>query len=111
MLPVPVRRKAVCSGAECKPYPFKSYFPRDTSPVALDLLQQMLVFDAEQRISVENALQHPYLAELHGQVWPRRATSVRPAASQQQRNHAAGCGASFRCVCGTDGGAPLPKSL
>jgi mitogen-activated protein kinase 1/3 len=61
-------RKAVCSGAECKPYPFKSYFPRDTSAVALDLLQRMLVFDPEMRISVEDALQHPYLAELHGQV-------------------------------------------
>ena len=36
-------RKALHSGAECKPYPFKSYFPRDVNPVALDLLQKMLV--------------------------------------------------------------------
>ena len=69
-------RKAVCSGAECKPYPFKSYFPRDTSAVALDLLQQMLVFDSEQRLSVEAALQHPYLAELHGQMEEPLCTRV-----------------------------------
>ena len=61
-------RKALMSGAECKPYPFKSYFPRDVSPTALDLLQRMLVFDPRERCSIEEALQHPYLADLHRQL-------------------------------------------
>ncbi|RLN20518.1 hypothetical protein BBJ28_00004205 [Nothophytophthora sp. Chile5] len=36
-------------------------FP-NANPEALDLLWQMLVFDVEKRISVEQALRHPYLA-------------------------------------------------
>mmetsp|Transcript_22025 Transcript_22025/g.76286 ORF Transcript_22025/g.76286 Transcript_22025/m.76286 type:complete len:185 (+) Transcript_22025:3-557(+) len=61
-------RKAILAGAECEPYPFASYFPRDTSATALDLLAQMLVFDPDDRIKVDAALEHPYLAELHGQM-------------------------------------------
>ena len=52
----------------CEPYPFASYFPRDTSPTALDLLSQMLVFDPAARVTVDAALDHPYLSELHGQM-------------------------------------------
>lgn len=63
-------RKAIHAGAECEPYAFASYFPRDTSTTALDLLQKLLVFDPRQRISVEAALEHPYLMELHGQMKP-----------------------------------------
>ena len=37
----------------CEPYPFASYFPRDTSPTALDLLSKMLVFDPAARVTVE----------------------------------------------------------
>lgn len=33
--------------------------------IALDLLSKMLVFDPLKRITVEEALQHPYLAKLH----------------------------------------------
>uniref|UniRef100_A0A7S3JNM5 Mitogen-activated protein kinase n=1 Tax=Aureoumbra lagunensis TaxID=44058 RepID=A0A7S3JNM5_9STRA len=61
-------RNAIFAGAECEPYPFASYFPRDTSRTALDLLQKMLVFDPRARITVEQALEHPYLSELHGQM-------------------------------------------
>lgn len=32
---------------------------------ALDLLNKMLVFDPSRRISVEEALKHPYMASLH----------------------------------------------
>jgi len=35
--------------------------------LAVDLLQQMLVFDPEKRITVEQALVHPYLANLHSE--------------------------------------------
>jgi serine/threonine protein kinase len=38
-------------------------FP-DASPQALDLLGRMLVFDPKKRISVTEAMAHPYLAEL-----------------------------------------------
>jgi len=33
--------------------------------VALDLLEKMLRFDPDKRITVEEALEHPYLAQLH----------------------------------------------
>ena len=61
-------RRAILAGAEWDSYPFASYFPRDTSAMALDLLSKMLVFDPVERITVDNALDHPYLAELHGQM-------------------------------------------
>ncbi|RAW28215.1 Extracellular signal-regulated kinase 1 [Phytophthora cactorum] len=44
--------------------PFAKLFPK-ASPEAIDLLQRMLVFDPIKRISVEEALEHPYLASLH----------------------------------------------
>eukprot|EP00644_Phytophthora_capsici_P001030 jgi/Phyca11/9954/fgenesh1_pm.PHYCAscaffold_43_\ len=44
--------------------PFSKLFPKAT-PEAVNLLQRMLVFDPVKRISVEEALEHPYLASLH----------------------------------------------
>jgi serine/threonine protein kinase len=35
------------------------------TPQALDLLSRMLVFDPSRRITVDDALRHPYLAALH----------------------------------------------
>ena len=35
------------------------------SPNALDLLRKLLIFDPSKRINVEEALNHPYLANLH----------------------------------------------
>lgn len=43
--------------------PFPSLFP-NANPDALDLLDKMLAFDPSSRISVEQALEHPYL-----QIW------------------------------------------
>jgi mitogen-activated protein kinase 7 len=43
--------------------PFPALFP-NANPDALDLLDKMLAFDPSSRISVEQALEHPYL-----QVW------------------------------------------
>ena len=40
---------------------FSTYFPA-ASPLALDLLGKMLLFDPRKRISVSEALAHPYLA-------------------------------------------------
>ncbi|VVA89642.1 unnamed protein product [Arabis nemorensis] len=43
---------------------FAARFP-NMSIEAVDLLQQMLVFDPNKRITVDEALSHPYLAPLH----------------------------------------------
>lgn len=51
-----------------KPPPFHSFFPPNTSSVGLDLLLQMLQFHPDDRISVEEALAHPYLKDFHGQM-------------------------------------------
>jgi len=60
---------------KCRDYlrslPFKmkrqlvELFPQGTNPLAIDLLEKMLVFDPSQRITVSEALKHPYLAVLH----------------------------------------------
>jgi serine/threonine protein kinase len=39
--------------------------PPDANPLALDLLDKMLVFNPHKRISVDEALAHPYLKTLH----------------------------------------------
>ncbi|KAI9367490.1 kinase-like domain-containing protein [Aspergillus egyptiacus] len=44
--------------------PFQRLFP-NANPDALDLLDRMLAFDPSSRISVEEALEHPYLAIWH----------------------------------------------
>ncbi|KAJ7947748.1 Mitogen-activated protein kinase [Quillaja saponaria] len=44
--------------------PFAHTFP-DMSPLAIDLAEKMLVFDPRKRITVEEALNHPYLLSLH----------------------------------------------
>lgn len=38
---------------------------KSCSNVAIDLLKRMLTFDPNKRITVEDALNHPFLAELH----------------------------------------------
>jgi len=42
---------------------FSKKFPA-ASPEAIDLLTQMLVFDVEKRINVDNALNHPYFSRV-----------------------------------------------
>ncbi|KAG0218994.1 kinase-like domain-containing protein [Mortierella sp. GBAus27b] len=44
--------------------PFSQLYPRAT-PLALDLLEKLLDFDPASRITVEQALGHPYLAAYH----------------------------------------------
>ncbi|KAI5386808.1 hypothetical protein KIW84_073089 [Lathyrus oleraceus] len=43
---------------------FQEKFPH-VHPEAIDLVEKMLTFDPRQRITVENALAHPYLTSLH----------------------------------------------
>ncbi len=44
--------------------PFRVMFP-DASHLAIDLMEKMLQFSPEKRITVEQALAHPYLAQMH----------------------------------------------
>jgi serine/threonine protein kinase len=54
--------------ASNRPPNFSSLFPKGSNPLALDLLRRMLQFHPDDRISVENALRHPYLKDFHGQM-------------------------------------------
>ncbi len=52
------------------PTPLREYINSTTArvninPLALDLLEKMLVFDPAKRITIDKALKHPYLAALH----------------------------------------------
>ena len=51
-----------------QPPQFESLFPRHVNPQALDLLRRMLEINPDKRISVEDALLHPYLKEFQGQM-------------------------------------------
>lgn len=44
--------------------PFTELFP-NANPLALDLLEKMLTLDPHQRITVEDALKHPYMSVWH----------------------------------------------
>lgn len=47
--------------------PFENLYPR-ASPLAIDLLTKLLAFDPAQRITVEEALSHPYLSAYHDEA-------------------------------------------
>lgn len=44
--------------------PFSALYPK-ANPVALDLLNKMLVFNPDKRYTVEQCLAHPYFEGLH----------------------------------------------
>jgi len=54
---------------------FAKLYP-SSSPLAVDLIDKMLVFDPSKRITVEEALEHPYLASLHDAQDEPAAASV-----------------------------------
>ena len=62
--PVKGAQKILKSIKPIPPKKFETIFP-DVSPLALDLLRKMLLFDPEKRITVNQALDHPYLEALH----------------------------------------------
>lgn len=59
------RVRAYVQSLPCRaPVPLTKLYPQ-AEPVALDLLSAMLLFDPRERISVCQALEHPYLAKYH----------------------------------------------
>ena len=44
---------------------FNEMFKMAKNPDAIDLLKKMLVFDPDKRISIEDALKHPYMSKYH----------------------------------------------
>ncbi|KAL2552839.1 Mitogen-activated protein kinase 7 [Forsythia ovata] len=48
----------------CRGTPFSILYPQ-ADPLAIDLLQRMLIFDPSKRIAVTEALHHPYISGLY----------------------------------------------
>jgi len=57
-------RKYMLNLPKKRPVDFNELF-RGANPLAIDLVTKMLRFNAKERISVEDALAHPYLRSLH----------------------------------------------
>ncbi|KAJ2900857.1 MAPK protein hog1 [Coemansia aciculifera] len=57
-----------------EPVSFKTRFP-DIEPLAVDLLEKMLVFDPRKRITATEALAHPYLETYHDEADEPEAAS------------------------------------
>ncbi len=60
----PYARKYIASLPRKPKVNFAAIYP-NANPLAIDLLERTLVFDPRRRISVDDALAHPYLASLH----------------------------------------------
>ncbi|MED6148540.1 Mitogen-activated protein kinase 11 [Stylosanthes scabra] len=58
-------RRYVKQLPQCAKQNFSAKFP-NISAGAIDLLEKMLIFDPSRRITVDEALCHPYMAPLHG---------------------------------------------
>lgn len=67
-------RRSITSMGYQPEVPLERVFP-DGDPLAVDLIKKMLVFNPDRRITVEEALNHPYLAKLHNKAEEPRASS------------------------------------
>lgn len=50
-----------------QPVNWKKKFP-EADPLAIDLMTKMMAFDPRQRVTVTEALAHPWLAQLHDEA-------------------------------------------
>jgi serine/threonine protein kinase len=60
----PKAKKHIESLTPCSPQPFSELYKK-ASPAAIDLMTKMLQFNPAKRISVDEALAHPYFDKLH----------------------------------------------
>jgi serine/threonine protein kinase len=58
-------RRMLESSSGVSPQPWSSVFPASTDATLIDLISKLLRFDPDERITVDQALGHPYLEELH----------------------------------------------
>jgi len=63
-IPKPRLRKFLRSLPPKKPRNLEAFFPK-ANPLAIDLLKKLMIVDYRHRITVEEALAHPYLKDLH----------------------------------------------
>lgn len=71
--------------------PLNEFFP-DANPLAIDLLAKMLKFNPDERITVMQALAHPYLSQLHNPVRLSHCVIALPVAWSD-------CNGVFGCLC------------
>jgi serine/threonine protein kinase len=64
LIPKPRLRKFLRSLPVKKPKALDILLPK-ANPLAIDLLKKIMVFNPQKRITVEEALKHPYLQDLH----------------------------------------------
>jgi serine/threonine protein kinase len=64
IIPNPRAREKVRRMPKRKGKPFELLF-RDANPLSVDLLKKMLIFNPDKRITIDEALTHPYLESLH----------------------------------------------
>lgn len=60
--------------SDATPPSLRDQFPATASDEALDLLSKMLEFNPDKRISVEDALRHPFMKNLHVRHHGNRAS-------------------------------------
>jgi len=63
-VPVAQKREMLKNMPKKKPKSFETMF-KSANPLAVDLLKKLLIFDPLKRITVDEALAHPYLKDLH----------------------------------------------
>jgi serine/threonine protein kinase len=63
-IPKPRLRKFLRSLPPKKPRNLEAFFPK-ANPLAVDLLKKLMIVDTRHRLTIDEALAHPYLKDLH----------------------------------------------
>lgn len=63
---IPDAKKFITDLPKCQKIPFNKIYP-NANPLAIDLLEKMLVFNPLKRITIQECLEHPYFKEIRDQ--------------------------------------------